>query len=172
MHRFLLGTLGLTLSLAVGLPPAPAEGKKEGPAFKPTPEEKTLLDLVNKERARAKLPTLESSPLLYQIARAHARNMARQGKMSHVLDGKRPKDRALEAGYDYRFIGENVAYSEPGSDEKEVPLADIHASWMKSKVHRDNILSKNYRETGLGLARTKKGEVYYAQVFGTSRKRP
>jgi uncharacterized protein YkwD len=92
--------------------------------------------------------------------------MAKQDKMAHVLDGKRPAQRVDEAGYDYRFVGENVALSE-GED---VTLADIHDGWMKSKIHRDNILKKEYREVGLGLAKNNKGQTYYAQVFGTRRR--
>src|SRR5258705_8916500 len=31
-----------------------------------------------------------------------------QMKMDHVLDGKEPKDRVKEIGYDYMYMGENV----------------------------------------------------------------
>jgi uncharacterized protein YkwD len=171
MPRLLLGALVLTLAPAAGLPPAPADSRKEAPAFKPSEQEKALLELLNKARAKEKLPALESNPLLYKIARAHSANMAKQRKMTHVLDGKRVKDRALGAGYDYKFIGENVAFSETDKDDV-VPLADIHEGWMKSKAHRDNILAERFREVGLGLARNAKGETYYTQVFGTLRKTP
>src|SRR5207249_3044988 len=49
--------------------------------------EKKLLDLTNAEREKEKLPALRPSPLLFKVARAHAANMAKQGKMEHELDG-------------------------------------------------------------------------------------
>jgi uncharacterized protein YkwD len=168
--------LPLAAALVLAARPAGAEDKKdkkEEPKFKLTADEQTLVDLLNKARAREKLPALEVSPLLTKIARAHSANMAKQGKMAHMLDGKGVAQRADDAGYDYRKIGENVAYTEDGTDEDgkpdRVPPADVHRDWMKSKSHRKNILEPKYREVGLGIARTPKGKAYYTQVFGVQR---
>jgi uncharacterized protein YkwD len=49
-------------------------------------------------------------------------------------------------------------------------VPDIFEGWMKSKAHRDNILKPEYQEIGIGIARNDKGEVYYAQEFGTQLK--
>jgi uncharacterized protein YkwD len=144
-----------------------ADAQTEKGKFKLTAAEEKLLELVNKSRAREKLPPLKPNAVLFKIARAHAANMARQEKMAHVLDGKNPIQRALDGGYNYRFLAENVAKSE-GEDVK---LEDVHKDWLKSKHHRDNILSPKPREIGLGLARNKKGETYYAQLFGSQRRR-
>lgn len=146
------------LSMFQDRPPVPP--KKPG-----TPE--ALFDLLNQEREKEKLPKLKSSPLLVKLAQAHADNMAKQEKMAHKLDDKGVKERADDAGYDYRSIGENVAYA--GAEDPRTPEpkpADIHANWMKSKAHRDNIVSPKFTEVGLAIARSKKGNYYYAQVFG------
>lgn len=137
----------------------PADREKSEP--KPTEDEAELLKLINKEREAKELPPLRLNPTLLKVARAHSANMARQEKMEHVLDGKNPSQRVLAAGYDYRYIGENIAVSDGA------PLADILKGWMNSRHHRDNILNKNFRETGLAIARNKKGDYYYTQVFGT-----
>ena len=84
--------------------------------------------------------------------------------MAHELDGKKPKDRVKEAGYDYSWVGENVAYGQ------NTPLSTIFQGWMDSKGHRENILRKEYEELGIGIAKNDKGEVYYTQVFGTPQK--
>src|SRR5688572_9626074 len=73
-----------------------------------TKDERALLDLINKERAKEKLPSLKPNPVLMKLARDHSANMAKQEKMEHVLDGKTPGDRADDAGYGFQSIGENI----------------------------------------------------------------
>jgi uncharacterized protein YkwD len=121
--------------------------------------------MTNKELANEKLPPLQVNATLFKVARAHAANMAKKGEMNHVLDGLNPAKRALAAGYDYSEIGENIASSDGA------PLADIMQGWMKSKVHRENILRPGFREIGFGIAKNDKGDIYYAQVFGTLKKK-
>jgi uncharacterized protein YkwD len=134
-------------------------GRADPPAkFQMTKEEKHLLDLTNKERKKEKLPLLKPSPLLFKIARAHSKNMAKQNKMAHVLDGKNPAQRVKEAGYRYFTTGENIA---KGDFSQE----DLMQRWMGSKLHRANILQKTFTEIGLGIVSDKDGMVYYTQVF-------
>ncbi len=92
--------------------------------------------------------------------------MAKQQKMEHVLDDKTPGQRVLAAGYDYGKVSENIAVSEGD----EAPLAIIVKGWMESRSHRENLLSDKVTETGLGIAKNDKGEVYYTQVFARPRK--
>ncbi|MFO0880396.1 MAG: CAP domain-containing protein [Gemmataceae bacterium] len=134
--------------------------------------EQTLLDLLNKERRREKLPALTVHPLLTRAARLHAENMARQEKFSHALDGKSVAMRVTDLGYDYRAVGENLALAEAerGGDPPPPAMADVHQHWMDSRSHRANILGEKFREVGLATARSKAGTYYYVQVFGVSRK--
>src|SRR5947209_5219858 len=129
--------------------------------FKMSAKEKKLLELTNAERKKKDLPPLSTNPLLFKIARAHSTNMAKQGKMEHVLDDKTPFQRALDAGYNYEYTGENIA-----EFDESFPVQVLMKEWMNSEHHRDNILNKNFTESGLGIARGKKGMVYYTQVFG------
>jgi uncharacterized protein YkwD len=133
----------------------------------PESAEQALIDRLNKEREKAKLPALTIHPTLARVARAHALNMARQHKMAHELDGKTAPRRVDEAGYDYRSVGENVAKSH--DEDGEVTPDVVHAELMKSKVHRANILAARFREVGVGVAIAADGRAYYAQVFGTRR---
>ena len=136
-----------------------------------SPDEKALLDLLNKERKKEKLAELVPEPTLQKVARQHSENMARQEKMSHELDGKKPGDRVNEAGYNYRAMGENVAMSSPEGkgDPPASPPAVIHKNWMESKGHRENILNPKFREVGISMVRAKGGTYYYTQVFGVRR---
>ena len=138
----------------------------EDDKFDMSREERTLLDLLNKEREKEKLPPLRPHPLLFKAARGHSANMAKQEKLEHVLDGKTPGQRVLAAGYDYGKVSENIAVS----DSEKAPLPMIVKSWMESKTHRDNLLSDKVTETGLGIAKSEKGEVYFTQVFARPRK--
>ena len=100
--------------------------------------------------------------VLATTARAHSANQARQEKMAHELDGKNPGHRIRESGYQASRSGENVATHSPG----DMPQA-IFDGWMNSPGHRANILNPDFREIGIGVARSAMGNVYYTQVFGT-----
>jgi uncharacterized protein YkwD len=139
--------------------PAPAADDKREPPLKLSDDEKTLLDLTNAERAKAKLPPLAPNPLLFRVARAHSANMAKKREMKHVLDGKNVDDRLDDVGYDFRKCGENIAEGDDASPQ------EIIKGWMDSKGHREHILEPAFTEVGIGIARDDKGEVYYTMDF-------
>jgi uncharacterized protein YkwD len=130
------------------------------PAFKLTADEQKTLELTNKERAAEKLPPLKVNETLTLVARAHSANMAKQGKMEHVLDGKKCGDRVLGAGYDYLLVKENIAAG------TEWSVDTVMKEWMASKGHRANILNDEVVEIGIGIVADPGGKLYYTQVFG------
>jgi uncharacterized protein YkwD len=146
--------------LAAGRGADPEEPAK----VKLSADEQKILDLTNKARAREDLPPLTPSAQLFEAARGHSANMARQGKMEHNLDGKKPSDRVTATGYRWSRVAENIA--ETDGD----PLAVIFKGWMESPPHRANILNKDFTEIGIGIARNDKGDIYYTQDFGKPRK--
>jgi uncharacterized protein YkwD len=162
----LLCAVGMTLlatilfSAALGR----AEDKKEPSKFEMTKDEQTLLELTNKEREKEKLPPLKPNALLFQAARAHSANMAKQDKLEHVLDGKNPGQRVKATGYTSSETGENISWG------KDITLEGVIKGWMDSKVHRENILKPGFKEIGLGYVRTPNGEVWATQVFAVPRK--
>jgi uncharacterized protein YkwD len=96
------------------------------------------------------------------MAKIQAANMARFQKMAHVLpESTLPTltDRAHESGYQYARLAENVAIGYPNA-------ATVVDGWMASTGHRANILSRDVEETGIALARSSAGGLYYCQVFG------
>jgi uncharacterized protein YkwD len=154
MSRFIPFAL---IILAVGLL---AADEKPARTIEVSEEEKALFDLTNQERAKQKLPPLKVHPLLMQAAREHTKNMAKQEKLDHTLDGKTPVDRTRALGYRSTWIGENIA----GGDA--FPPKDALKIWMGSKPHRENILNSTYEYIGVGAARSATGQYYYTQVFG------
>ena len=140
-----------------------AAGRTEETPKLTDPEQK-ILDQTNKERAAKDLPPLMLNPTLTKVARAHSANMAKQGKMDHVLDGKKPGDRLLDAGYDYADFGENIASGQNWSVDA------VMKGWMESPQHRKNILSDEVNEIGVGIASDDKGTDFYTVEFGKRRK--
>src|SRR5262249_53442061 len=114
---FALFLLGATLPLGA------ADTKADD--VKLSKEEQEILDQTNEARAKEKLPPLKVNGTLLKVARAHAANMAKQKKMEHTLDGKDPAQRVEKAGYDYRKVGENIAWGEKGAK-----IATVFKGWM------------------------------------------
>jgi uncharacterized protein YkwD len=140
----------------------PGQDKKD--ELKLTEQEQAVIDLTNAERKKADLSPLKPNALLMKAARLHAANMAKQDKLDHVLDEKNPSDRVKDAGYKYFATGENIAWN-PATPKEAVN------GWMDSPPHKENILTSKYTEIGVALAKNKKGEIYWVQVFGTPRNR-
>jgi uncharacterized protein YkwD len=96
------------------------------------------------------------------MARIQAENMARYQKMAHVIpEARQPTlgDRARESGYPFARLAENVALGYPNAQT-------VVDGWMASKGHRANILNRDVEETGIAIAQSSAGGVYYCQVFG------
>lgn len=149
--------------LVAGLGLAWAADDKAAPELKISKFEQEILDAVNEIRVKNKLNALKPNAILFNVARAHSANQAKHKKMDHVLDGKNPADRVDAAGYDFSSINENIgSYANYST---KVLVGD----WMKSKVHRDNILGKQFEETGIGVEG--KGVFYITQLYATQQKK-
>lgn len=156
-----LGRVGAAVVLgACVLAPGRTADAPDTAPVKLSEDEQKILDLTNQARAGEKLAPLKLNARLTEAARAHSANMARLGKMEHVLDGKTPGARIKATGYRYRVAGENIAMTDGD------PPAVIFQGWMESKSHRANVLNAEFTEIGIGVARNDKGEVYYTQDFG------
>src|SRR5262245_13568473 len=158
----------LAVALLVALPLHAQDRKK--PEASLGDDEKSLLSLLNKTRQKEKKTALALNKVLCAVARKHSENMAKQEKMSHVLDGKGVAQRVTAADYDYRVVAENLATAQGNAGDPAPDPADIHKHWMDSKNHRDNILNGRFTEVGLGRAISKKGNYFYTQVFAAPRK--
>jgi uncharacterized protein YkwD len=125
----------------------------------------TLVQQTNAERTRAGRPSLRNSGALNEAAQLHADQMARLGRLEHVLSGApypRPEDRLAAARYQWSAYAENIAMGQSTA-------AAAMESWMRSSGHRANILSTSVTEIGIGFARDSGGRPYYVQVFGRPR---
>lgn len=106
--------------------------------------ENQLISLVNKERSWRGLQTLTKVDVLTQVGRGHSADMFKRGYFAHNSpEGKNVSDRAMENGYIFLVIGENLAYA------PNVELA--HKGLMESEGHRANILSPEFNKIGIGI---------------------
>lgn len=139
----------------------PAARLRAAPDEPLLPEELEIADLINAYRARRGLPALRIDPTLCSAARRHSRNMARKGRMSHVLDGRGPGGRAAAAGYAGR-VAENLA-----SGRGTTPRAYFDL-WVDSPAHRANLVSFREGALGVGIAGSFAGETQYlTAMFGS-----
>jgi uncharacterized protein YkwD len=123
--------------------------------------EARIFDLINAERRHNGLPMLVYSEQLDRMAKIQAENMARFQKMAHTLpNAQLPTlgDRARYVGYPFGRLTENVALGYPNAETAV-------EGWMNSSGHRRNILDSGVVETGIGVARSSAGGLYYCQVF-------
>jgi len=125
-------------------------------------QEAEIMKLVNDERMRAGLKPLAFSPRLAVMARGHSYDMAIRNYLAHNSpEGSTPADRLRGVGVAYREIGENI-YMDDFHDADGFPARAVKG-WISSPGHRANMLSPNFREAGVGIARSSDGKTYVTQ---------
>jgi uncharacterized protein YkwD len=111
-----------------------------------------VLCLHNRERAAYGLSPLHQNAKLRRAAKGHSGDMVANGYFAHdSLSGADMAERILGTGYGRGqgwSLGENIAWG-TGS---LATAAEIQRSWMNSPGHRENILRREFREIGIGIA--------------------
>lgn len=119
--------------------------------------EDEVLVHVNKYRKSKGLAPLRMHDAIVEESRKHSYNMANNiVPFSH--DGFNTRSKNLASRIPgMRSVAENVAYGQMSARE-------VVEDWIKSPGHRKNI-EGNYTQTGIGIATSKKGVLYYTQMF-------
>lgn len=123
-----------------------------------------VIELTNQKREEKGVEPLRIDPLLTQSALMKASDMFLKDYWAHVSpEGIEPWHFFVQAGYKYRFAGENLArdFSKP---------EDVVAAWVASPSHRENLLAARYRDIGIAVVDGKLGGVettLVVQFFGT-----
>jgi uncharacterized protein YkwD len=124
--------------------------------------ERSAFEATNEMRARNGFSALSWDSGLCRMARAHSEKMARLGFFAHETpEGLLLKDRVRAAGIRFKVIGENIAYNQDVDD----PGTFAVQRWMISSGHRANILSREFRASGIGSFVAPDGRVYLTQIF-------
>jgi uncharacterized protein YkwD len=112
--------------------------------------EQTIVGRINQIRRGRGLRALRSNARLAAAADFHSRDMARKGYFEHDSANGTAFWRRIERFYPSRgfrswTVGENLLW---GSDTYGAAFAV--REWMHSPPHRANILSRDWREIGIG----------------------
>ena len=168
MTRALIASLAILLATSVvGLevpahatePPATADAQPS--SYDDAEAGRLLLEMANRERAKAGLPALQADDGLTKAARAHAAAMAAQQKLSHQLSGEPSLVHRLAASTKTHLdqSGENVAFANSVDQAQD--------SLMHSPPHRANLLNAGYNVAGFSVVR-RGSLLYVTQDFGHS----
>lgn len=122
--------------------------------------------LINEERTKAGLNTLEWDDKIAALAQQHSEEMAANNYFEHEsLDGKTPHQRSIANGvciYAENIIQGGSYYGEFSNDDIARKAVQ---GWMESEGHRHNILGQHSQE-GIGAAYDKSGtKMYITQDF-------
>lgn len=119
--------------------------------------EHELVRRINHSRKEAGLPKLELSNKLREAARRHALEMARRAQLTHRFAGEPElRQRVAATGLRFDLVGENVGRSPD--------VSDLHAGFLRSPAHRENILHPQENAVGVGAVRVG-GELFVTEDF-------
>ncbi len=154
----LLAAISMRVYLTRHAPPSPEEmaGVSE--------PEADIIKQVNDERLRRGLKVLKFSPRLAVVARGHSYDMAIRHYRDHNSpEGSTPADRVRGVGVECKAVGENIYVDD--YHKLESLGARALKGWLESPEHRTNLLSPDFVETGIGIARSNDGMTYVTQDF-------
>jgi hypothetical protein len=128
-----------------------------------------IIELTNAFRKENRLGDVRPNAALAAAARAFAHYLAKTGKFAHEADGREPHERALEHGYRFCMVAENLALNiDSRGFETKALAAEVVQGWKKSPGHRRNLLQRTATEIGVAVVRaTHKHPKYISvQLFG------
>ncbi|WP_395540149.1 CAP domain-containing protein [Neotabrizicola sp. sgz301269] len=121
---------------------------------------------------------LAPNALLEEAARLHSVWMLNADIFSHTgAGGSQPWDRATDAGYNWRTIGENISWrgTTAAAQDAVGMVLSHHEGLFRSAGHRVNLLNDSFREIGLSREQgrflqggTNWNASMLTELFGTS----
>ena len=123
-----------------------------------------VVRLTNEQRKQNGLASVTLDSQLSAAAAQKAADMFARDYWAHVSPvGTQPWYFITQAGYSYRYAGENLArdFSDPGS---------VVSAWMNSPTHKDNLLNSKYQDVGVAVVDGSLGgqeTTLVVQMFGT-----
>lgn len=104
-----------------------------------------LLTGTNQARTQLNKRAFTINSDLMNAAQMRAEDMAKEHYFSHTApDGTVAWDYFKKVGYPYEIAGENLAITNQSADS-------VIQGWLNSPTHRDNLLSENYTDIGIGM---------------------
>jgi uncharacterized YkwD family protein/spore coat assembly protein SafA len=121
--------------------------------------ENQVIQLTNQERAKNGLRPLAANWELSRVARYKSNDMRDKRYFEHTSPTYgSPFTMMKNFGISYRSAGENIAAGQRTAQE-------VVNSWMNSAGHRQNILSPNFNQIGVGYSSGGSYGTYWTQMF-------
>lgn len=164
--RIWIGTALISLScsslLHAGDSTSSSSAFENRPAFHFKSEDDILAE-VNLLRMKNGLSELKLNHALQEAARNQSLSMAQSGYLAHKDSAGRDLKTRLSAKspIHFRTAGENITRNRGFAD----PAGQAVGDWTKSPGHLENILNKEFSETGIGAVIDSKGTFYFTQLF-------
>jgi uncharacterized protein YkwD len=142
-------------------------GKARATSLSTNRARKAVACLVNRKRDQHGLGNLDRNHRLHKAAQRHTKRMRQQRCFSHQcpgeadLSGRLRSVRYLKPGLSRWACGENIAW---GLNANARPVQVVRA-WMNSPPHRSAILSRTFRDIGVGYI---KGTPAYSHGYGAT----
>jgi hypothetical protein len=131
-------------------------------AFMATITPEKILELTNRERAKAGFNELKTNDRLILAAGAKAQAVLQNQIFDHTIHGQKFSSWIKAAGYQYGLTGENLAIDFVTSE-------GLMRAWMESPEHRANLLENEYADIGISVAEGKfagQKTIVVVQIFG------
>ena len=158
MPRRRLATVAALAALALCAPATASADDCAGADVVPAADNvavvgQATLCLLNQQRAAHGLGALVENATLTSASTGYSQRMVAQGFFDHESpDGGTLVERLTGAGYlgddDAWVVGENIGWGQGTL----ATARSMVTAWMGSAGHRENLLSGDYTEVGLGLA--------------------
>lgn len=136
----------------------------KGVATRPVRDEEAArkaYELVNEERRKRGMAPLGRRTDLDAVAYAHARDLLRMNRLSHVSSDGRLLENRLDR-QSWIWAGENLARNKGFTS----PPAEAVRGWIASPKHNENMFRPDFRQTGMAAIQDPgSGFVYFVQVF-------
>ncbi len=125
-----------------------------------TDDEKEFISLINSERQKNNLPPFQIDSEVQNVARLKANDLVKNNYFSHTSPVYGSLfDMLSQNGVSYKNASENIA----GNSN----ISGAIAALMNSETHKNNILSTEYKYTGVGVANSPTYGKILVQIFTT-----
>lgn len=121
-----------------------------------------IINLTNKERIKAGLPEIKANSLLTKAAENKAEAIFDTQTFAHNLGSRKFSDWIKEEGYNYSYVGENLAMD-------FLTAEGAIRGWLDSPTHKKNLLNPEFEEIGVAVEEAQfenKKTILIVQIFG------
>lgn len=148
----LVATLAIPITAPLTLPDLfPSAAGSDNTCYKFTTAERAFTSNMNQERKQRGLGTMKLDPELSRVAMRHTKEMTSANTLMHTTTTA-----LTRRVTNWVTLGENVGVG--------AEVATLHAAFMNSPAHKDNILHSTFNNVGVGVGKAN-GRMWVTVIF-------